>query len=611
VQPSEEIKQKLDIVDVIKDYIPLKAAGVNFTARCPFHREKSPSFMVSPEKQIFHCFGCGKSGDIFTFVMEMDGIGFPEALRQLAHKAGVTLKQIDPQTVSKRNRLMDILELSAKYYHHILMNERIGITAKDYLTDRGLMDKTIEEWQIGYSLDSWDNLGNFLKSRGFKDEEIFAAGMFSHKEGGRGFYDRFRGRIMFPLNDINGHTVAFTARVSPEKEATEKMGKYINSPQTELYDKSRVLFGLDKARINIKNENKAIIVEGQMDVITAHQHGFKNVVASSGTALTKDQLILIKRYSDNVYLSFDRDNAGELALDRGIEEAIRQGFAIRVIKIPNGKDPDECIKHDPESWKNAVDTAKHFVSNYIDELGNKFNLDDPVEKRKAMAKVLLFINKIENKIEVDFWIKEISQKFAIDEYFLREEIAKLTKMPAEFMSVQKDSQQAVEFSRSEKLSRYFLALLFRFPDLQEYALKNVTLDCIFGIANKAIYKNILLYYNNFNPSLQGEGSFFEFNNFSDWLKTENQEMLLLANELAILGDVDFYALTADEAKKELLKISIYLKKNFIATRRSEIEKTIKELEKDKDDMKLIPGLLKEYNFLNLELKELNKDESVV
>src|SRR3989339_101343 len=304
MQPSEEIKSRLDIVDVIRDYIQLQQAGSNFRAKCPFHSEKTPSFMVSPEKQIWHCFGCGKGGDVLEFVKEIEGINFAETLRLLAPKAGVELKKQNFQEISKRNRLLDILEMCSKYYNRFLTESKTAENARKYLTERGVDNKVIVEWGIGYSPEGWDNVYSPLRKKGFHDNEIFEAGMSLKRSGSSGYYDRFRGRIMFPINDVNGNIVAFTARVSPEKEAREKMGKYINSPQTDVYNKSKILFGLDKAKLEIKNQGYAIIVEGQMDAITAHKYGFKNVVASSGTALTDEQIVLLKRFPNQIEKDF-------------------------------------------------------------------------------------------------------------------------------------------------------------------------------------------------------------------------------------------------------------------------------------------------------------------
>jgi len=248
LQPSEEIKARLNIVDVIRDYMPLRAAGINFRARCPFHNEKTPSFMISPEKQIWHCFGCSKGGDIFAFIMEIEGVDFAGALRILAPKAGVALTKQDPKLVSEKNRVLDVLDLARKYFHKVLLESSVAANARNYLHKRGLDDSGLEEWQVGYSPDSWDTTYKFLRSKGYTEKEIFAAGLSVKSTNQPGYYDRFRGRIMFPITDANGNTVAFTARVSPEKEATETMGKYINSPQTMVYDKSKILFGWNKAK---------------------------------------------------------------------------------------------------------------------------------------------------------------------------------------------------------------------------------------------------------------------------------------------------------------------------------------------------------------------------
>ena len=321
---AEEIKSKLDIVEVIREYVQLKPVGVNFTARCPFHRERTPSFVVSPERQIWRCFGCGKGGDVFSFVMEIEGLNFIEALRQLAPKAGVQLRSYNPQETSRRNRLLDAADLAAKYYHKVLLETPEAAGARQYLQQRGLKPETIAEWQIGYSRESWDDLFNFLKAKGFSEQEIFLAGLSVKKEQGVGYYNRFRGRIMFPINDAAGNPVGFSARVSPEREATERMGKYINSPQTQIYDKSKILFGLDKAKNFIREAETAMVVEGQMDALSSHQAGFKNAVASSGTALSGDQIKLLKRYADNVLFAFDVDTAGQIAAERGIEQALGQ-----------------------------------------------------------------------------------------------------------------------------------------------------------------------------------------------------------------------------------------------------------------------------------------------
>src|SRR6056297_561188 len=247
MQISEEIKSRLDIVDVIKEYVQLKPVGSNFSALSPFNREKTPSFMVSPEKQIWHCFSSGKGGDVITFIMEMEGVSFVEALRILAPRAGVTLQKQDPQKASKRNKLLDITQIAVNFYHQNLMESDAAEPARKYLQERGLTQDTLIEWQIGFSPNSWEDLVSVLRRRGYKDEDIVAAGLANRRKQGTGIYNRFRDRIMFPINDFYGNPVAFSARVRPDKEEEEVLGKYINSPQTLIYDKSKIIFGLDKA----------------------------------------------------------------------------------------------------------------------------------------------------------------------------------------------------------------------------------------------------------------------------------------------------------------------------------------------------------------------------
>ncbi|MBU4216960.1 DNA primase [Candidatus Parcubacteria bacterium] len=612
MQPSEEIKSRLDIVDVIRDYIQLQAAGGNFRARCPFHQEKSPSFMVSPEKQIFHCFGCSKGGDVFSFVQEIEGITFIEALRLLAPKAGVTLKQEDPKTYSKRNRILDILDISRKYYHKVLMDSKAAEKARDYLEKRGLTEDTIEEWQVGYSQDSWDDLINILKERGFKDEEIFASGMSVKKEETGRYYNRFRGRIMFPINDVNANTVAFTARVSPEKEATEKMGKYINSPQTDVYDKSKVLFGLDKAKVTVKNQDYAILVEGQMDVITAHQNGFRNVVASSGTALTKEQLNLLKRFSNNIALAFDMDKAGIMAADRGIRETLREGMNIKIIEVPNGKDPDECIKNDLDGWVGALKNAKQMMQYYFDQTFTGLNISKIENIKKAQEKLLPIIAILPNKIERDFWISKFSQITNSDESVVREELSKILKN-SEGNQYQDRNQvevrklENVSRTREDQLSQLLLSFAFKFPYLFEYLINNLPIEHLSGQENKAIYKKLIFYYNN-NINNQETSSEFEYFEFRNWLlsdkeaknQIEIENQLKLAEKLVLLIDKEFTGLDDENAKEGLIGMLKDLKAIHRKNKMKEIERMIVQLEAntDIDSEDEINGLMNELKYLS-------------
>ncbi|MDP2736485.1 MAG: DNA primase [bacterium] len=604
--PSDEIKSKLDIVDVIREYIQLKAAGLNFRANCPFHREKTPSFMVSPEKQIWHCFGCGKGGDVFSFVMEIEGLSFVEVLRLLAKKAGVVLKKADPALTSKRNALLDILELSAKYYHKVLTASPAAEKAREYLRQRALTEDTIAKWQIGYSPDTWDSLTNFLKSRGFGENEIFLAGLSVKKEKTPGFYDRFRGRIMFPIHDINGNAAGFTARVSPDKEAEEKMGKYINTPATMIYDKSKILFGLDKAKMAVKAEDAAVLVEGQMDAITAQQNGFNNVVASSGTALTVEQVNLIKRYSNNLFLSFDMDKAGDLAAERGIAAAMQAEMNIKVIELPESKDPDECIKNNPEAWRQAVETAKPMMQYYFDKTFAKLNLKNYEGQNRAEKILLPIIAKFGSKTEQDFWLKKLSQEVDANENSLREKLGEIIKKQNQTNSqakyapeVAKESSQ-LKPSREQMLSELLLAFVIRFPAHLEYVINHIGPEDLAGESNQLLYKNLIIYYNKLIDSWTREGGNFElainYLSLKEWLSSpdnfiedsevkidsqpDNYKCLNLLDRLVLLADKDFYDYNEEQVKAEIINIMATLRVSYLNNQRHSIAKLIAALEKE-------------------------------
>ena len=316
----ELIKEKINVVDLISEYLPLKKAGVNFKGSCPFHQEKTPSFMVSPERGIFHCFGCGVGGDIFKFLMEKEGIEFKEALEILAQKAGVTLKRSSAPDKAKdlNDRLYEANTKAMQFFNYLLTTHPLGKKALDYLHSRGIKDETIKEFQIGYALNSWETLTKFLKKRGFKTEELILSGLGVSSK--RGCYDRFRGRVMFPLIDVRNRVIGFSGRVLGKEEP-----KYINTPQTPIFDKKRFLLGLNLTKGIIKEKDEAIIVEGEMDMIMSYQEGIKNIVASKGTALTEDQVITLKKYTENISLCFDTDLAGDAASRRGIEIADKAG----------------------------------------------------------------------------------------------------------------------------------------------------------------------------------------------------------------------------------------------------------------------------------------------
>jgi len=593
MNPSDEIKQKMDIVEFIREYIPVKAVGANFQALCPFHGEKTPSLVISPDKQIWHCFGCGKGGDLFSFLMEMEGLSFPEAIRQLAPRAGVTLTNQDPESFSKRNRVLDAISLAAKYYNHLL-GTPIGQKAKDYLLRRGLTEEIIKDWQIGYSPDSWDSLMFFLATRPLDGQkytatEMAEAGLVIKKDGpGNRFFDRFRDRIMFPICDVSGNQIAFTARLNPDKDASlEKTGKYINSPQSAIYDKSRVLFGLDKAKGAIKERDFVIVVEGQMDAITCHQFNFKNVVASSGTALTAEQISLLKRYTKNIALCFDADAAGQLAADRGIREAMLQGMNIKVIIIPHGKDPDDALRQDLASFVLAVKESKPMMDYYFSKITAGLNLELVDNKKDVADKMLNMIVKLANKVEADYWLKIVSQTLGIDENILRESLP-VNKELVPVKTVEQASKVVVK-SREAQLSELLLSLIIKFPQFADYVISKIEVDWLEGEDLGSFYKNLIIYYNKIKA--------LDYESFRAYLQAESQEGANLLDKLILLGEKDFYAYELESVQPEIIQIIAELKKYYLQKKIALASRAMALAEKNGETDKI--------NQIMEELKRLN------
>lgn len=562
---AEEIKTKLDIVDVIREYIQVKAVGANFQALCPFHHEKSPSFVISPDKQIWHCFGCGKGGDVLSFVQEMEGLSFPDTLRLLAPKAGVTLKYESTQEYSKRGRLLDCLLAASEQGQYWLENDAMGKKMKAYLLKRGLSEKTLKDWQVGYVPDAWTPMLDYLRSKKFKDEEIFAAGLAGRSERGSA-YDRFRDRIIFPIKDVSGHVIAFTARVNPEKEQTIPGGKYINSPQTEVYDKSRVLFALDKAKRNIKDRGFAIVVEGQMDAIACHQHGFTNTVASSGTALTAEQLNLLKRFSNNIALSFDMDTAGQLAADRGIREAMALDINLKIITLSaEYKDPDQCLQTNPDDFKQAVINSRPVMEYYFDKISAGKDLSKLADKKEVVRLMLNMIVKLANKIDQEFWFKRLAESTGVSEQILRESVVdKPLKGKTPLKTVVKPAVAELEpVNRDERLADILLALLLKAPEYIPYAASHLEPEDLLSDNLRQFYKNLIIYYNKF--------ALLEYDAFRLYLQEQADKGVEIIDRLALLAERDYYDYDLNQLKSELSKILLELKKFSLKRKIKQLE----------------------------------------
>ena len=423
-QTLQEIKDRLNIADFIAGYIPIKKAGGAFKAVCPFHSEKTPSLMISPSKQIWHCFGCGEGGDVFGFVMRYENLDFKEALKLLAEKAGVpllTYKPVNPQEQTEKELLLRINDFASRFYYEILTKDKLGEKALEYLKDRGLTLETIKHWQIGYAPEGFHNLEAALSKKKISTDLLIKAGLSAKNERGQ-IYDRFRGRITFPIFDYQGKTVGFSARIFNDDG---KSAKYINSPETLIYQKSKILFGLNFAKNSIRKADEAVVVEGQMDCVLPHQAGFENVIATSGTALTIEQLNLLARLTKNLKFCFDADTAGEAASRRAGEMALKQGFRLKVIILEKVKDPDELVTKSPGLWEKAVKEAIWFLDWQMD-LAEKKYAGDPVEQNHFLTEsVMPLLAAVKDPLEQDHYVKRMVERFDVSERTIREQLKRL------------------------------------------------------------------------------------------------------------------------------------------------------------------------------------------
>ncbi len=487
----DEIKQRVDIVDLVSQYVTLKRAGRTYMALCPFHTERTPSFHVDPARQSWHCFGaCGTGGDIFAFVMKKDGVEFRDALRTLAERAGVALEsRRDPQEDTRRARMYDLNEAASAYFHAMLQStdgpyaEKAQV-ARDYLAERGIAAASLEMFQIGYAANSWDALAGHLTSRGFSSDEIVTAGLAV--EGDRGAYDRFRHRLMFPIRDERGRVTGFGGRLLPGDAlgAGDVQPKYVNTSQSPIFDKGSILYGLDLAKDAIRTEGQAVIVEGYMDAIAAHEHGYRNVVASMGTALTERQVALLKRHSDTIILSLDADNAGSEATIRSAYEIINNSIRrrpepnsrgivrqvatldidLRVLAMPEGRDPDEVIRTSPELWPQLVAEAKPVLDHLFDVAATRHDLTQPRERSAAAAELTPIIALTADRVVQSHYMQRLARMVQVDEATLRLELRQPVRVRAERAAeaVASAANKAVHDRKEE----FCLALLLRYPELR-------------------------------------------------------------------------------------------------------------------------------------------------
>lgn len=458
----EEIKERLGIEEVVSSYIKLEKSGINLKACCPFHNEKTPSFFVSPDRGSFYCFGCSKGGDIFTFIQEIEGVDFKEALKILADKAGVDVSKYSFEKSEKLDdTLYVILEKATKFFENKLENIN---ASKEYLLNRGIENKIIKKFRIGYALDEWQSLYDFLKKEKYTDQQIINTGLVIKNEKGR-IYDRFRGRVIFPIFDDRGRPVAFSARILTD---AKDQPKYINSPETELFNKSKILYGFNFAKQTIRKHDFAILTEGQMDVILSHQIGYTNCVASSGTSFTEDQLQIIKRHTNNLLIAFDGDSAGLNSSKKVWNLALKNDMDVKVLSLPSGQDPADIISSDVGKWKELVKDSKHIVEHIAVAIKEKID-DNRKQQKEVQKEIYPYIQNLKSYTDKSFFVEKISDMFGIDRDAIWADVNSEELTVQEKQKKENRSLDEVKFNEREILyGIYFVAEL---KDKEEYLKK--------------------------------------------------------------------------------------------------------------------------------------------
>lgn len=573
--PVAKIKERLSIEEVVSSYIKIDHVGSSLKAKCPFHNEKTPSFFISPARGTYYCFGCGAKGDIFTFIEEFEGLDFRGALKLLADRAGVQLESYNSKEESEKEKLYRITEEAALFFEKNLVENK---EALEYLKKRGLEEKTIKDFRIGFALLDWRKLYDYLRSKNFSDIEIEKAGLAKRPDDkGKAMYDRFRGRIMFPISDSSGRVIAFSGRIfepAPIKggRATVVGAKYLNSPETPIFSKSSVLFGIDKAKEAIRKNNFSILVEGQMDLILSHQAGFRNTVASSGTAMTdsllsKENIInnlgLITRLSKNIVLAYDADKAGINASNRFAKIALSLGMDVKVAEMPEGMDPADLIsKIGIDAWRESIRNSKHFIEFMLRRILKDVNNDDRKMGREIKNRLLPFVNDLESSIEKSHFITLISNKSGIDHSAL---IGDLKKVEFEFKHEKEETKIALENIekkfRKDPIERRLIGIAFWQEGIET---KKIDPEIIFRRLEKVKER-----YKDIREDLIYEAEEFYSNNEN--LEKDVGEMLLNIEE--------------EYLNEELSKMMVDLRNLKGREEELEIFKKINEINKRKEDIK--------------------------
>lgn len=571
--PIEEIKSRLSILEVVGDFVQLKKAGTNYKGVCPFHSEKTASFIVSPGKQIWHCFGCGLGGDIFEFIKLNENVEFGEALRILADRAGVVLKKPTVEQIQmgeKKDVLYEINLQAAKYFSKVLWESNAGSEALEYLRKRGLTDPTIKNWQLGFAPDDFHYVENFL-AKSFDKKDIEQAGLIIKSDKSTTYnlqpityFDRFHDRIMFPIVGLHGQVVGFTGRLLHDKPNT---GKYVNSPETPIYNKSQVIYGLYQGKNLIRKENRAVVVEGNMDVIACHQVGFMQTVASSGTALTDQQLLILQRFTNNLIFAFDSDAAGSTATKRALELALNQGFNVKIADLGTAKDPDELIKRGIGLWEKAVEGADNYVDFFFDQIFRQYDAAKVDDKREITKELGPLIYRVSDPVTKAHYVRKLSTGINVAENSIWDIINKLS-MPKPVRAAIKNEPHKM---RREVLIDQLLGL--------SIGQKNSGMFAQFRPEDFGQRAEIFRIISQATPDLAK-------------LSQEHPEHASVLELLVFAAEVDLKEQGLDP-KTELPKIAGQLKQMVVRQRMQELSEMIKNAEQNKNKT-LIDDLSKEY-----------------
>ncbi|HJQ24800.1 MAG TPA: DNA primase [Blastocatellia bacterium] len=548
---ADDVKNQSDIVRVISDYVSLKKRGANYMACCPFHSEKTPSFSVSQPKGLYKCFGCGAGGSVFDFVMRIEGCQFPEAVRIVAEKSGIPIPAVDEtedykKTQHDREVVLRLNDLATQFFEMNLLDEQAGAAARAYVESRGISDETRALFRLGYAPDSWDALINFLRDHQATDEDLTISGLVVNKETG-GFYDRFRGRLMFPIADSQGRVIAFGGRVMGEGEP-----KYLNSPETTVYTKGRNLYGLAYSKNDVRQGGYAILVEGYLDCMIPYQAGIRNIVASLGTALTDNQVRLLRRYMDapQIIVNFDPDSAGQNATMRSIEMLLTEGFKVNILKMPTDDDPDEYVRaYGGDAFRALLKTTQPYIEYIIDMTVAKHDITRPAGKVEAVNAIMPHLARMRDKVARADYADQIADRLKVDSRVIREEMRRVAVHRQQTLDP-KRLRAAADVTMAE---RQLLELMLADAEVRRAMVANLQEEDYTELATGAIFTAII--------GVEREGLEPDFDRLGARLENEEERALLpalLMSDLAWAGGQDFETLfkKATEALSSLRRKQI-------------------------------------------------------